>query len=565
MPASALAAPRFASPADLGTGDCLSEADSCDLPTAVSGAGAGDDISVRGDMGDYALSAQLTNPNGIHILGTHGRPRLIFTSERLTLKSGSSAENLYVEVGGTFGDVQLTGSTGNNLIVKNTGHDHAIFMENSTLTNSVAWSPIATGNGEQPIELDQSNTLRNVTAYAPTDGAIAIVAIGRNPPSAGPDVDNFVNVIARGGSGGAGIRLFQDNGVDLTANVDHSNYSSAEIDPDSDDMTKVHLNLDPSNQTDAPLFADATGGNFHQVAGSPTIDSGVNNAANGTADFDGDARTLNSTTDIGADEAPPGTVTPPAVHATATDVSCSYSPVANIGFRPGPFGGCDVKVTDIGVAPARTPTGVVRLFPATGGLTATSCTLSGGKCSVGYTLNSPLGKDTIQATYAGDSSHTGSSGSTTLLIPPVVPGMWHAFVDFKMIPKIMYAAGSGPATAKRRKVGARVSYTLNAPAVVRFTVQRRARGRRVVVRKGGKRRASCRRETRRNRHKKACARFVKVRGSFTLTGKTGANSFRFRGRIGGKRLKPGRYRLVATPSLGPVIGARATKAFRVRR
>ena len=34
-----------------------------------------------------------------------------------------------------------------------------------------------------------------------------------------------------------------------------------------------------------------------------------------------------------------------------------------------------------------------------------------------------------------------------------------------------------------------------------------------------------------------------VRGSFSHRGARGTNSFTFRGRVGGKKLKPGRYRL----------------------
>jgi hypothetical protein len=36
---------------------------------------------------------------------------------------------------------------------------------------------------------------------------------------------------------------------------------------------------------------------------------------------------------------------------------------------------------------------------------------------------------------------------------------------------------------------------------------------------------------------------VNVRGSFTIAAKAGKNRFKFRGRIGGRKLKPGRYRL----------------------
>lgn len=83
-----------------------------------------------------------------------------------------------------------------------------------------------------------------------------------------------------------------------------------------------------------------------------------------------------------------------------------------------------------------------------------------------------------------------------------------------------------------RRGGAKVSYQLTVAAPVTFRVERR-KGR----------------------------RWARVRGSFKQAGKAGANSLRFSGRIGGKRLRPGRYRLVATPQGGPPARA----PFRVRR
>jgi hypothetical protein len=101
---------------------------------------------------------------------------------------------------------------------------------------------------------------------------------------------------------------------------------------------------------------------------------------------------------------------------------------------------------------------------------------------------------------------------------------------------VFRAAKSGPsASAKKKPVGSRVSFSLSEPGAVRFTVERKTRGRKV-----GKK---CVAQTKANRKRKACVRWVKVKGSFTRAGKAGKNSFKFRGRIGGKRLKPGRYRL----------------------
>jgi virginiamycin B lyase len=101
------------------------------------------------------------------------------------------------------------------------------------------------------------------------------------------------------------------------------------------------------------------------------------------------------------------------------------------------------------------------------------------------------------------------------------------------------AATSGASTsAKRRRrvpVGTKISFSLTEPSVVRFTVDRRAKGRRV--------RRRCVKPRRSNRSRKRCTRWVRVRGSFTVAGKAGTNTITFRGRIGGRSLKPGRYRL----------------------
>jgi hypothetical protein len=66
-----------------------------------------------------------------------------------------------------------------------------------------------------------------------------------------------------------------------------------------------------------------------------------------------------------------------------------------------------------------------------------------------------------------------------------------------------------------------------------------------VGRKKGKK---CVKQTPRNKRAKRCKLFTAVKGSFTYSGKGGSNTFGFTGRIGKKKLKPGKYRLVAQPS-----------------
>ena len=115
------------------------------------------------------------------------------------------------------------------------------------------------------------------------------------------------------------------------------------------------------------------------------------------------------------------------------------------------------------------------------------------------------------------------------------------------------AARNGRSIAARK--GATVRYTLSAAARVRFTVERLLPGR---VRRG-----RCRPPATPARGKR-CTRRARVTGSFAHVGATGDNRFRFTGRIGGRTLKPGNYRLIATPiaSDGSRGATRAT-AFKV--
>ncbi len=69
--------------------------------------------------------------------------------------------------------------------------------------------------------------------------------------------------------------------------------------------------------------------------------------------------------------------------------------------------------------------------------------------------------------------------------------------------------------------------------------------------------------TRRNRRTRKCTLLVTLRGSFTLDSTVGTNTFRFTGRIGGKRLKPGSYKLVATPKANGLTGRPVSVAFRI--
>ncbi len=170
------------------------------------------------------------------------------------------------------------------------------------------------------------------------------------------------------------------------------------------------------------------------------------------------------------------------------------------------------------------------------------------KLDVAATLEpAPSGRDPAP-------SPAGGSPSAVAPRPPAVAQM-------RIAPRTFRAAPSGPSarTAGRRRSGAAVSYDANVPAKVRFTVRRAGPGRR----QGRGSAARCVRETRHNRAAVACTREMPVGGGFAQKAGLAANLFRFTGRLGGRTLRPGGYRLVATPTASGRTGKPVSRSFRI--
>lgn len=122
-------------------------------------------------------------------------------------------------------------------------------------------------------------------------------------------------------------------------------------------------------------------------------------------------------------------------------------------------------------------------------------------------------------------------------------------------------AGGSASTVRRRGSGAKVSYFVDTAASVRFAVQRVLPGRR----KAGGTSARCVAPTRANRRAARCTRYVPVKGSIVRTSRAGASSFYLTGRLGGRRLARGSYRLMATPTANGLSGASLSRTFRITR
>jgi len=101
-------------------------------------------------------------------------------------------------------------------------------------------------------------------------------------------------------------------------------------------------------------------------------------------------------------------------------------------------------------------------------------------------------------------------------------------------------------------VGARLGFALSADATVTLVVNRLVPGVRV--------RGRCL-PPRRGRTGRRCTRELPVGRAIRLAARQGATSLRFSGRIGGRRLAPGRYVLIAQPAGGDAKRVR----FRILR
>jgi len=150
---------------------------------------------------------------------------------------------------------------------------------------------------------------------------------------------------------------------------------------------------------------------------------------------------------------------------------------------------------------------------------------------------------------------TASSGGDSLPAP--------VLTALRVAPSAFAAARSGPSVrpAGRRTPATLVSFRVSATSSMRFTVRRVRPGRR----RGPGASARCVAQTSANKRSRRCTREVPVPGSFTRSANAGANRLRFSGRIGGRRLTRGSYRLVATPRANGVSGTPVSRGFRISR
>lgn len=187
------------------------------------------------------------------------------------------------------------------------------------------------------------------------------------------------------------------------------------------------------------------------------------------------------------------------------------------------------------------------------GLTPSSTDLAGNPRSEGVDCVTLQDKGALELTGRGVPCPTKTPTEEAHTGPTPQAG---AITGLTISPAAFYAAASGATVSKvKRTYGARISYHDSQAATTTFTVLASSSGR-----LQGR---SCRKPSKHNIHAKRCT-ILTARGSFVHVDTAGANSLRFSGRMHGKKLAPGSYRLQAVPHNAAGNGAAVSRGFTIK-
>jgi hypothetical protein len=317
--ADALADVRYAGPSgSSGSAPCAVKATPCSLTTALTGTTAGDKIELA--PGDYYESSTVTISGAVDVYGEPGKPRPVIRSS-----AGSTAVSL-TNAAGTLSYVEVT-HTGVSFAMSNAGTvsrsrfittnpgsiSGACGLFGGSFDNSICISmggdgfrASSTGAGAgSPI------TIRNSVGISFSSDSDSC-GLGLIHSDSYARTYNVINSVLDATTNGACIYAMGTSAI--TLNLINTNYRASISNGDVGAQDVInYTNSFPG----IPAVVNRAGQDFHPSAGSPLIDTGLNDPANGTLDFDGNPRTVGAGTDIGAFEyiAPPA-VAPPAPPTT---------------------------------------------------------------------------------------------------------------------------------------------------------------------------------------------------------------------------------------------------------
>ena len=321
------------------------------------------------------------------------------------------------------------------------------------------------------------------------------------------------------------------DGDDRTANVTVRN-SDIDLSPIAVTQTGAGtLTAGPGagNLSVDPLFVGLNGFDQELRFSSPLVDQGLTDPVSpeeSATDLNGNPRVVDGNgdgvarRDIGAFEYQRR---PPVASAAVS------SPTTPVG-QAVTFSGSATESD-----PGETVTGLAWRFDDGGAATGTDAPHAFAKA----------GQHTATLTATDTAGVTATATASVFVLAPGVP----AITSIVLTPTTFRAAASGASTAAKKKkakarppVGTKVRLVVGAPVAATLRVQRLLAGRR-----SGR---TCATPSKKNRKGKACSRTVTMPG--TIARAAGASrTFRFTGRLGGRKLAPGRYRLLARTGSTP--------------
>jgi hypothetical protein len=344
-PSAAAAAVRHASPSGGAVPGCPL-ATPCSLQYAITAAEPNDEVLLSSDRFDVGAKIVATVPLTIAglarlPLGVRGEPppgaRIVGAPGVTPLESEfrQTVQNLTIEATEperaalvAYGD----GSVFDHLVLRATGSNASALRPGNEfrLTDSLL---VGAGAGSEGLFLQGTDPgtpeLRNDTIVASGPESTALELFVTKP---GASVTmRATNVIA-------------DAATDVDAGATPGANGSVVLDHSDWDTMKGAV-TGTATQTAPPIFSDAE---YHEASTSPTVDTGVNDPANGTTDLDGEPRTANGrltcapapppTTDIGAYElngpVPPCAAQPPPLDTRITEMRIDRRrSLARFGFR----------------------------------------------------------------------------------------------------------------------------------------------------------------------------------------------------------------------------------------
>ena len=327
VPASALGATRYAAPGGGEAEPCL-QAAPCSLAYAIEFAEGGDEVRVGPGTYSVAKTISANEPLTVRGVAGPGRPRIVggpkvipfafqakVTISDLGIEGHEAEEGAFVAIapGDVLERVEIVNSgTRPELATVFLGAEW-------TVTDSLI---VARGPGASPfvayVQTEGTGVLRNDTLVGEGEKSHGLVILGAKETSS--IAIQATDVVLSG---------------ETAAIFEGTAGSKASVVFDHSDVQGEIKKLTAVSSTDTvgapPVFVNAAAGDYREAPGSPTIEAGLNDPANGPLDLDANPRSLPATincalpqppavTDVGAYEfvpaqpscPPPPSPSPPA-------------------------------------------------------------------------------------------------------------------------------------------------------------------------------------------------------------------------------------------------------------